>query len=140
MKKNKYLIALIAVILFIVVTIGAVLIPKIMDSSKQAAIKDETNKFVGQWFFDCFDGNGGEWLTFRDNGVFEMYEEVTAADGQKLSQSSTAFASTTWAVPAPGKLKLSVASLAGSIEEVYDYQFTDNDTFTMNGNVYVRQK
>lgn len=132
MKNAAYIAAIVLCGILIVFVIGSMVLPPIQQTLNQKQI-------VGTWFSDAFDGNGGKYVTFTENGSMSLYEEVTAADGTKLYQDSQNFGTMTYEVLQGGKLRMAVTVMGVTSEETADFEIKSVNTLILGGDTYIRR-
>ena len=131
-KKHLYLAAIIAILLVIVGVIASTLIPRVFAART-------AEKLVGTWFFDSYQGNGGKWVTFFDNGSFTLHQEITAADGELLYQDSSSFGTAAYEVLSGSRMRMTITSMGSSHQEDVDFQLVDDRTLIIDGDTYIKQ-
>ena len=132
-KKHLYLAAILLIAAGILAVILLTVIPRIQAGQTQ-------NKLAGVWHMDAFGGNGGEWVTFRKDGVYTLHEEYTTAEGEIISQDSTTYGESTYTVLSPTRLKVTVTSMGTRISDEIEFRLEDDHTLIMDGKTYVRQE
>ena len=132
MKKTAYYIAIAICGIMIILLVGAMVFPALSQSQGK-------EKIVGQWFCDAFNGNGGKYVTFSEDGTVHLYEEVTAANGMAVSQDSSSYGTMTYEVLRGGRLRLTVSVMGVASSETCDYKFKGNDTLILGDDTYIRQ-
>lgn len=132
MKKTAYLIAIALCGVLIVLLVLSMVLPPLLQSQNQ-------EQLVGEWFCDAFNGNGGKYATFTKDGQVRLYEEVTAADGTKVTQDSDSFGTMTYEVLRGGRLRLTVNVMGVSNTEMIDFSIKGGDTLILGEDVYTRR-
>lgn len=138
-KKALYLTAIVIIgaMLLTALTAGGINLIQRMTLKSQT---DTISKALpGTWFNDAFHGNGGKWIYFEDNGVYSLYQEISAADGQTVHQSSDNYGTSTWKVLSPTKLQVTVTTMGQSISEEVGIELPDENTLILDGEKYIRQ-
>lgn len=132
MKKTAYYIVIAICGIMIILLVGAMVVPALNQSQGK-------EKIVGQWFCDAFNGNGGKYVTFTEDGTVRLYEEVTAANGMSVSQDSSSYGTMTYEVLRGGRLRLTVTVMGVASSETCDYKFEGNDTLILGDDTYIRR-
>ena len=133
MKKSAYLIAIALCGVLILTFILAMILPPIFQSRNQELI-------VGQWYCDAFNGNGGKYATFTEDGQVKLYQEITAADGTLVSQDSSSFGTMRYEILRSGKIRLTVQIMGTAESETASLTFKGDDTLILGEDVYTRVK
>lgn len=132
MKITAYLIAIALCGVLIVLLVLSMVLPLIFQTQNR-------EQLVGEWFCDSFNGNGGKYATFTKDGWVRLYEEVTAADGTKVSQDSDSFGTMTYEVLRGGRLRLTVSVMGVANSQICDFTIKGGDTLILGEDVYTRR-
>lgn len=131
MKRTAYLIGCILCgALILILVLSMTLAPYLQSRAEE--------KIVGVWFYDAFNGNGGQYVTFFEDGTVNLYEEVTAADGTTVYQDSASFGTMTYEILSSSEIRFTTTVMGSATTETAEYRFKGNNTLVLDDTTYTR--